>query len=63
MHNTKFGMVQKPGNSLYNSRLQQMKEVTDLLDWMHLFLPKFVVVICKDEKINTEPCPKFKSFH
>jgi len=26
-----------------------MKEVTDSLDQTHLFLPKSVVIICKDE--------------
>ena len=34
-----------------------MKEVTDLLDQTHLFLPKSVVIICKNEKIDVEPCP------
>ena len=44
---TNYGMVQKPGNLLYNSRLQQMEKVTDLLDRAHLFLPKSVVIIVK----------------
>ena len=50
------GMVQKPGNLLHTSRLQQIKKGTDLLDQNYLFLSQSVVIICKDEKINIEPC-------
>ena len=55
--NTYLGVGQKPGNLLYNSRLQQIEKATDLFDQAHLFFPKSVVIICKDEKFNTEPCP------